>query len=188
MPDESGDPVHSQVDAREEEVIRAFVEHWGMMARLWGINATMGELFAVLFVTGRDWSADELRERLHISRGNVSMNLRELIGWGVVQKVHRQGVRREYFRAESDVWTIFRRIIGERKRREIGPTLKMLEDTVATLDTKPSDADMHSRAKALLRFFSLVDRLGERLTALEPDEIEDLLAWVEDVQTDDENA
>src|SRR5438093_10956514 len=101
-----------------EDVVRQFVEHWGVMARSWGINATMGELFALLYITGTDWTADALRERLRVSRGNVSMNLRELIAWGVVHKVHRQGERREFFRAEANVWTLFRRILGERKRSE----------------------------------------------------------------------
>src|SRR3954451_9956561 len=87
-----------------DAVIRQFVEHWGVMARSWGINATMGELFALLYITGTDWTADELCERLQISRGNVSMNLKELMGWGVVHKVHRQGQRREFYRAETDVW------------------------------------------------------------------------------------
>src|SRR3954466_3643510 len=89
-----------------DEVVRQFVEHWGVMARSWGINATMGELFALLYVTGADWTAEGLRARLRVSRGNVSMNLRELINWGVVHKVHRQGERREYYRAEGDVWTL----------------------------------------------------------------------------------
>ena len=82
-----------------------------MMARSWGINATMGELFALLYITGTDWTADALREWLRVSRGNVSMNLRELMAWGVVHKVHRPGERREFFRAEADVWTLFRRIL-----------------------------------------------------------------------------
>src|ERR671910_588699 len=85
-------------------LVREFVEHWGMMARSWGINATMGELFALLYITGTDWTADALRQWLRISRGNVSMNLRELISWGVVHKTHRQGHRREFYRAEADVW------------------------------------------------------------------------------------
>src|SRR3954453_9810226 len=105
-----------------DEVVRQFVEHWGVMARAWGINATMGELFALLYITGTDWTADGLRAWLRVSRGNVSMNLRELIAWGVVHKVHRQGQRREYYRAETEVWTLFRRILSERKRRELHPT------------------------------------------------------------------
>src|SRR5512135_2685520 len=99
-----------------------------MMARAWGINATMGELFALLYLSGEDWTADALREWLQVSRGNVSMNLRELLSWGVVHKVHRPGERREFFRAESDVWTLFRRILSERKRRELDPTLHVLQN------------------------------------------------------------
>src|SRR5581483_5933152 len=109
-----------------DDLVRQFVEHWGVMARSWGINATMGELFALMYITGTDWTADALKERLRVSRGNVSMNLRELMAWGVVHKVHRQGERREYYRAEADVWTLFRRILTERKRRELDPTLGVL--------------------------------------------------------------
>src|SRR6188768_2695741 len=80
----------SDVPSSSEDVVRQFVEHWGVMARSWGINSTMGELFALLYITGSDWTADALRQWLRISRGNVSMNLRELISWGVVHKTHRQ--------------------------------------------------------------------------------------------------
>src|SRR5208282_2560981 len=114
-----------------EQLIEQFVAHWGLMARAWGINSSMGELFALLYITGTDWTADDLRLRLGVSRGNVSMNLRELLAWGVVHKVHRAGERREFFRAEADVWTLFRRILAERKRRELDPTLALLERTVA---------------------------------------------------------
>src|ERR1700712_1903560 len=116
-PSPSDDALRIATAVGNGELVRQFVEHWGVMARSWGINATMGELFALLYVTGADWTADDLRERLRVSRGNVSMNLRELIAWGVVHKVHRQGERREFFRAETDVWTLFRRILEERKRR-----------------------------------------------------------------------
>src|SRR6516165_2445439 len=107
-----GPPI-PETGAEPEHLVREFVEHWGMMARAWGINPTMGELFALLYITGRDWTADELRVRLRVSRGNVSMNLRELLSWGVVRKLHRQGERRELFRAEADVWVLFRRILKE---------------------------------------------------------------------------
>src|SRR5215471_16858683 len=110
-----------------EDLVRQFVEHWGSMARAWGINATMGELFALLYITGRDWTADDLRHWLGVSRGNVSMNLRELLSWGVVHKVHRAGERRELFRAETEVWTLFRKILAERKRRELDPPLHVLD-------------------------------------------------------------
>ncbi len=157
-----------------EELVRQFVEHWGVMARSWGINATMGELFALLYVTGDDWTTDDLRERLRVSRGNVSMNLRELINWGVVHKVHRQGERREYYRAEVDVWTLFRRILRERKRRELDPTLVVLERSVAIVGDDPSQAAMRARILKLQEFFGLINTLARRLLDLEPEDMEDL--------------
>ncbi len=157
-----------------EELVRQFVEHWGVMARSWGINATMGELFALLYVTGDDWTADDLRERLRVSRGNVSMNLRELINWGVVHKVHRQGERREYYRAEVDVWTLFRRILRERKRRELDPTLVVLQRSVEIVGDDPSQQPMRARILKLQEFFGLIDTLAQRLLDLEPEDMDDL--------------
>lgn len=164
----------SPIDPRSAELVRQFVEHWGVMARSWGINATMGELFALLYVTGADWTAEGLRERLRVSRGNVSMNLRELIAWGVVHKVHRQGERREYYRAEGDVWTLFRRILRERKRRELDPTLIVLERSVGMVGDGPSERAMKDRIVALQQFFALINSLAQRLLTLEPDDLDDL--------------
>ncbi|CAN5914051.1 GbsR/MarR family transcriptional regulator [soil metagenome] len=160
-------------------LVRQFVEHWGMMARSWGINPTMGELFALLYVTGTSWTADELREHLRVSRGNVSMNLRELIAWGVVHKIHRQGERREFFRAESDVWTLFRRILAERKRRELDPTLALLDRTVLMTDEEPTLVELRSRILSLKQFFATINTLATRLDALGPDDLEDLLGLLD---------
>ena len=159
---------------RSDDPVSQFVEHWGMMARSWGINATMGELFALLYITGADWTAEDLRERLRVSRGNVSMNLRELITWGVVHKIHRQGERREYYRAELDVWTLFRRILHERKRRELDPTLVVLERSVALVGDDPGQADMRTRIQDLQQFFALINTLAQRLLMLEPEDLDDL--------------
>jgi HTH-type transcriptional regulator, glycine betaine synthesis regulator len=157
-----------------DEVIRQFVEHWGVMARSWGINATMGELFALLYITGTDWTADALRQWLRISRGNVSMNLRELISWGVVHKTHRQGHRREFYRAEADVWILFRRILTERKRRELDPTLVVLERTVRMIEADPTELPIRERVVALRQFFARIDALASRLLLLQRDDLEDL--------------
>jgi HTH-type transcriptional regulator, glycine betaine synthesis regulator len=161
---------------RPDDAVRQFVEHWGMMARSWGINATMGELFALLYITGREWTADALKEWLDVSRGNVSMNLRELMSWGVVHKVHRQGERREFYRAEADVWTLFRRILSERKRRELDPTLVVLERTVRLIESESDpDPSRLDRIASLRRFFELINALATRLLTLEPDELDALL-------------
>jgi DNA-binding transcriptional regulator GbsR (MarR family) len=160
-----------------DAVVRQFVEHWGVMARSWGINATMGELFALLYVTGRDWTADDLRQHLRISRGNVSMNLRELIAWGVVHKVHRRGERREFYRAEPDVWTLFRRILQERKRRELDPTLRVLDKAEARIAGEPALGVVRERVESLRRFFGLVNAVAVRVLGFEPQEFDDLLAF-----------
>lgn len=158
----------------DEEVVRRFVEHWGMTARSWGINSTMGELFALLYITGEDWTADALRLWLRVSRGNVSMNLRELMSWGVVHKVHRPGERREFFRAEADVWTLFRRILSERKRRELDPTLAVLEQTEAVVPVGPDSVALRQRIKSLRDFFSMIDAIADKLLTLEPGDVEEL--------------
>ena len=174
-----GSPGPEDAGPPPDDLVRQFVEHWGVMARSWGINATMGELFALLYVTGTDWTADDLRERLRVSRGNVSMNLRELINWGVVHKVHRQGERREYYRAEDDVWTLFRRILKERKRRELDPTLIVLGRSVEAVEGDPARRAMRGRIVELQRFFALIDVLAQRLMTLEPEDIKDLRQLLE---------
>jgi len=159
-------------DPHSDALIREFVEHWGMMARSWGINATMGELFALLYISGIEWSAEGLCDRLQVSRGNVSMNLRELMAWGVVHKIHRQGERREFYRAETDVWTLFRRILSERKRRELDPTLLVLARSVQRVREDPTLANLQERLAALQNFFSLIDALAARLMTLENDDVD----------------
>ena len=142
-----------------------------MTARAWGINASMGELFAFLYIEGGDWTAEVLRSRLSFSRGNVSMNLRELIAWGVVHKTHRRGSRREYYRAETDVWILFRRILQERKRRELDPTLAVLAGAAERLNAEPDRADVRQRVEDLRRFFALMNLLASRLLALDGDDL-----------------
>jgi DNA-binding transcriptional regulator GbsR (MarR family) len=168
--------IGTNASGRPDDSVRQFVEHWGMMARSWGINATMGELFALLYINGDEWTADALKEWLDVSRGNVSMNLRELMSWGVVHKVHRQGERREFYRAETDVWTLFRRILFERKRRELDPTLVVLERTVELVESESAPhAARLERIASLRRFFDLINNLATRLLTLEPDELDSLL-------------
>ena len=166
--------------SRADSVVRQFVEHWGMMARAWGINPTMGELFALLYITGNDWTAEELRSWLHVSRGNVSMNLRELLSWGVVRKLHRPGERRELYRAETEVWTLFRRILKERKRRELDPTLTVLDLIFRLSESEAELQDLKSRVEPLRQFFGLIDAMAVRLLSLDPREMADLGEFLAD--------
>lgn len=172
---EAGDPPTAPPSLRSAEaVVRPFVEHWGVMARAWGINATMGELFALLYLTGEDWDAEGLRRRLGVSRGNVSMNLRELMAWGVVHKVHRDGERRDFYRAEGDVWTLFRQILRERKRRELDPTLAVLGAAVRAEAVGDDHPLMGRRLAEIQRFFTLIDAVANQVLALEAGDVEAL--------------
>jgi DNA-binding transcriptional regulator GbsR (MarR family) len=159
----SGGQPESSLAFDSRELIKEFVGHWGLMARAWGINSTMGELFALLYITGTDWTADDLRHWLGVSRGNVSMNLRELMAWGVVHKVHRSGERRELFRAETDVWILFRKILTERKRRELDPSLSVLDRTAEVAERDPALRDLGARIEPLRRFFRMIDGLAVQL-------------------------
>ena len=154
-----------------EQLIEEFVGHWGLMARTWGINSTMGELFALLYITGTEWTADDLRNWLGVSRGNVSMNLRELLSWGVVHKVHRAGERRELFRAETDVWTLFRKILSERKRRELDPSLGVLDRAYKVAQDDPVLHELKGRIEPLRTFFRLIDAMAVQLLSMPPGDL-----------------
>jgi DNA-binding transcriptional regulator GbsR (MarR family) len=168
MEDSLNTPSHELLEpsSHSEQLIREFVAHWGLMARTWGINSTMGELFALLYITGSNWTAEDLRRWLGVSRGSVSMNLRELLAWGVVHRVHRSGERRELFRAETDVWTLFRKILSERKRRELDPSLNVLDRASLQAESEPALAELKDRIDALRRFFRLIDSLAVRLLSM----------------------
>ncbi|CAN5577561.1 hypothetical protein BH09PLA1_BH09PLA1_14270 [soil metagenome] len=103
-----------------------FIRRWGEMGQTWGINRTMAEIHALLYITGTPLCTDDVMERLHISRGNASMSLRALCDWGIIRRQHRRGERREYFESLGDVWEMFSIIAAERKRREMDPVLETI--------------------------------------------------------------
>lgn len=105
-----------------------FIQTWGTLGSSWGINRTMAQIHALLMISSEPLSAEEVMEELKISRGNTNMNLRELMDWGLVYKELKTGERKEYFKAEKDIWKVAKQIIKERRRREIEPVLQVLED------------------------------------------------------------
>lgn len=105
-----------------------FIQTWGTLGSSWGINRTMAQIHALLMISPEPLSAEEVMEELKISRGNTNMNLRELMDWGLVYKELKTGERKEYFKAEKDIWKVAKQIIKERRRREIEPVLQVLED------------------------------------------------------------
>jgi len=105
-----------------------FIEAWGKLGSEWGINRTMAQVHALLLISPGALTTEEIMEQLSISRGNANMTLRDLIGWGLIEKQHRPGERKEYFFAEKDVWVIAKQVAQERKKRELDPMLKILND------------------------------------------------------------
>lgn len=105
-----------------------FIAAWGQMGSAWGISRTMAEVYALLYITGEPLNTDDIMDRLQISRGNASMSLRALLEWGIVQRSHKRGDRKEYFQAEQDVWAMFRAIVRERMKREVDPLLASLHE------------------------------------------------------------
>lgn len=115
-----------------------FIQAWGTLGSKWGINRTMAQLHALLFVSAEPMSTEEMMEELNISRGNVNMNIRELMDWGLVEKMHKPGDRKEYFWAEKDIWKVAKQVAKERKKRELEPIIKVLEQ-VSEVDGDKKD-------------------------------------------------
>ena len=113
-----------------------FINSWGAFGTQWGINRTMAQIYALLLVSAKPLTQDNIMEELAISRGNVNMNIRELIGWGIVEKVIISGERKEHFVAEKDIWKASTQILKERKKRELDPMLKMLEQLETVIGDK----------------------------------------------------
>jgi DNA-binding transcriptional regulator GbsR (MarR family) len=154
--------------ARLAEVESQFVDLWGTMSSLWGINPTMARIHGLLYITGEALTMDEMMARLGISRGNVSMNLTRLTEWGLVQRAHKPGDRRDRYASVSDVWEMFTRVAAQRKRREIDPVLTTLRkcrdslsaDELGAAAKQPAAKERHRRVDELMSFLQLMDHLG----------------------------
>lgn len=130
-----------------------FILHWGTMGAQWGINRTVAQIHALLFISPKALAAEEIAETLKVARSNVSTSLRELEGWGIIRTISVMGDRRDHFESVKDVWEMFRIVAEERKRREFDPTLAMLRECVAETEKNKEDAFTHERLSELLGFF-----------------------------------
>lgn len=169
-------PTTPQLGLREAQ--DRFIAIWGQMAGAWGISRTMAEVHALLFISGDGLNTDEVMERLQISRGNASMSLRALLDWGIIERAHKRGDRKEYFRAEQDVWAMFRAIVRERLKREVDPLVASLYEIKdqtsarASVGVRGSDEterlaleQMDKRLDEMLSFFKTVEGMGTRFVS-----------------------
>jgi DNA-binding transcriptional regulator GbsR (MarR family) len=122
------------------EARQQFINSWGAFGTQWGINRTMAQIHALLLISTEPLNQDDIMEQLTISRGNVNMNIRDLIGWGLIDRVVVQGERKEYFTADKDIWKVATQIIKERKKRELDPMLKLLTSLENIDDKKDKGA------------------------------------------------
>ena len=134
-------------------VARKFILHWGEMGARWGINRTVAQIHALLYLSPLPLHAEEIAQTLSVARSNVSSSLRDLQGWGIVRVTHQFGDRRDHFESMKDVWEMFRVIVEERKRREIDPTIELLRSCLADLEKAgATEAYTRERVKEMLEF------------------------------------
>src|SRR5438552_16105558 len=136
-----------------------FILHWGEMGTRWGINRTVAQIHALLYLSPKPMHAEEIAETLGVARSNVSTSLKELQSWGIVRLAHVMGDRRDHFESMKDVWEMFRVIMDERKKRETDPTLHLLRElTISTEKRSEADPYVRERLSDMRSFFELMTR------------------------------
>ena len=147
-----------------ESAKHKYIQAWGTLGSSWGINRAMAQIHALLLISTDALSAEDIMSELQMSRGNVNMNLRALMDWGIVEKEHKVGERREFFVAGKDIWELARQVSKERRRREIEPILKVLEQ-VQSVSGDSKDIKEFKKVTGGLKDFSLkVDSILDKFT------------------------
>ena len=149
---------------RLSPIEQKFILHWGEMGTRWGINRTVAQVHALLYLSPLPLPAEEISQTLSVARSNVSTCLRELQGWGIVRVVHVLGDRRDHFESVKDVWDIFRIVAEERKRREVDPTLRVVRECADALKADgKGDAYTRERLESMLEFLTVMNGLFEEI-------------------------
>ncbi len=145
-----------------------FVLHWGEMGSKWGVNRTVSQIHALLYITGKPMPADEIAETLEVARSNVSNSLKELQAWNLIHVVHVMGDRRDHFSTSTDVWELFRIVVRERKEREFDPTITVLRECLGSKDMHKEDPAAQQRIKETLHLMESLSVWGDQMLRLEP--------------------
>ena len=140
-----------------KEAQQRFITSWGTLGTQWGINRTMSQIHALLLISTDPLSTDEVMEALKVSRGNVNMNMRALMDWGLVHKVLKTGERKEFFSAEKEMWEVVKRIIIQRKKKELEPMLKILDEISSVEGNDPESEEFKSVIRDIKLFSSKAD-------------------------------
>jgi len=147
--------------------IERFVLHWGEMGGQWGVNRSVSQIHALLFLSERPMTAEEIADTLGLARSNVSNSIKELLGWNLIRRVPIRGDRRDHFEAETDIWEVFLRIAAGRKEREIDPALAVLKACTADADRDPAvHATARARLKEMLGFIEMMERFYTQMLSV----------------------
>lgn len=149
-------------------ISRRFILHWGEMGSRWGVNRTVAQIHALLFLAGRPMHAEEIAETLAVARSNVSNSLRELLSYRLVTVSHHLGDRRDHYETSGDVWDLFRNIVRERKLREFDPTVEMLEACMADPEFESEDDGVRARIEETLALMSALSTWADEMLRLDP--------------------
>jgi DNA-binding transcriptional regulator GbsR (MarR family) len=156
-------------------MIETFVMHFGEMGSRWGFNRTVGQMYALLVITKDPISANQIAEALSISRGNVSMGLKELQSWQLIQLQHKPADRKDYFLTNGSIWDMANRVFEERRKREMDPTLSLLRDIL--LDTPANDQEQHAqdKLKEVHDLLEGITKWSSELQRLSPEKLDTLM-------------
>jgi DNA-binding transcriptional regulator GbsR (MarR family) len=163
-------------------LVQSFVAHFGEMGSRWGINRTVGQIYALLYVTEQPLHADDIGDKLGMSRSNVSIGMKELQAWGLVRLSRIPGDRREYFTSLGDVQEIFRVVAAERRRREIAPTLSVLRESLLVKVKSPDDAFAQERMREMHELVDTANNWFDDLQRMSPESMAQLMKMGSKVQ------
>ncbi|WP_395338942.1 GbsR/MarR family transcriptional regulator [Ningiella sp. W23] len=156
-------------------MIESFVFHFGEMGSRWGFNRTVGQIYALLVISEEPLSANELGDLLSISRGNVSMGIKELMAWQLVQRIHKQGDRKDYFQTLGSIWDMANKVFEQRRKREMDPTLSLLRDIMLDEAANKQEQYAQSRIHEIHDLLENITQWTQSLQQLSPDKLNTLM-------------
>ncbi|WP_018989054.1 GbsR/MarR family transcriptional regulator [Aromatoleum toluclasticum] len=150
-------------------IAERFILHWGEMGSRWGVNRTVAQIHALLYLAGRPMDAEEIALTLGVARSNVSNSLKELQSWRLARVVHLMGDRRDHFETSTDIWELFKLIVEGRRQREIDPTISVLRDCLGNPAIGDEDTGTEQRIKETLEFIEVLTTWSEEMLRLQPE-------------------
>ena len=150
-------------------IAERFVLHWGEMGSRWGVNRTVAQIHALLYLAGRPMDAEEITETLGVARSNVSNSLKELQAWNLARIVHLKGDRRDHFEVSTDVWELFKLIVAGRRQREIDPTVVTLRECLDNPAMKNEEEGTQKRIAETLEFIEIMSTLADEMLRMRPE-------------------